>query len=309
MNLLHRLLAGLLLLVASAAHAQDPAQLRIGYQKASVSLVLAKENGLLEQRFPQTRIQWIEFPAGPQMLEALNVGSLDLGSTGDIPPIFAQAAGADLLYVGVEPPKPQAETVVVPKDSPIRSVAELKGKRVAFQKGSSSHNLLLRLLQQAGLTLSDIQPLYLTPADARAAFESGKVDAWGIWDPWYSALLLGGNARLLADGSEVGLSGPFYLSSREYAGANPAFVQQVLDSLNQAEALTRSDEAGSVAIMARVTGLSPAVIAETFKHRPPSPNRPLGDADIAAQQRTADLFLAERILPRAVDISAARWKP
>jgi sulfonate transport system substrate-binding protein len=308
-RLFNRLLAGLLLLVAGSAQAQDPAHLRIGYQKASVSLVLAKEHGLLEKRFPQTQIQWIEFPAGPQMLEALNVGSLDIGSTGDIPPIFAQAAGADLFYVGVEPPKPQAETVVVPRDSPIRSVAELKGKRVAFQKGSSSHNLLLRLLQKEGLSLKDIQPLYLTPADARAAFESGRVDAWAIWDPWYSALLLDGHARLLADGSAVGLSGPFYLSSREYAGANPAFIHQVLDALNEAEALTRSDEAGSVAIMARVTGLAPAVIEETFRHRPPSPIQPVGDADIAAQQRTADLFLAERILPRAVDISAARWKP
>ncbi|MBG6291987.1 hypothetical protein [Pseudomonas nitroreducens] len=105
------------------------------------------------------------------------------------------------------------------------------------------------------------------------------------------------------------MSGPFYLSSREYAGANPEFIRQVLDSLNQAEALTRSDETGSVAIMARVTGLSPDVIAETFKHRPPSPIRPLEDADIAAQQRTADLFLAERILPRTVDVSAARWRP
>lgn len=309
MKRLHRLLAGLLMVVAGAAQAEAPAQLRIGYQKASVSLVLAKEHRLLEQRFPQTQIQWIEFPAGPQMLEALNVGSLDLGSTGDIPPIFAQAAGADLLYVGVEPPKPQAETVVVPKDSPIHDVAELKGKRVAFQKGSSSHNLLLRLLQQAGLTLRDIQPLYLTPADARAAFESGKVDAWAIWDPWYSALLLGGNARLLTDGSAVGLSGPFYLSSREYAESNPAFVRRVLETINEAEALTRSDEADSVAIMARVTGLAPAVIEETFKHRPPSPIRPLEDADIAAQQRTADLFLAERILPRAIDIRAARWMP
>lgn len=313
MRLFNRLLAGLLLLAAGAVQAQSqdqiPAQLRIGFQKASVSLVLAKEHGLLEKRFPQTQIQWIEFPAGPQMLEALNVGSLDLGATGDIPPIFAQAAGADLLYIGVEPPKPQAETVVVPKDSPIHSVAELRGKRVAFQKGSSSHNLLLRLLQKEGLSLKDIQPLYLTPADARAAFESGRVDAWAIWDPWYSALLLDGHARLLADGSTVGLSGPFYLSSREYAGANPAFIHQVLDSLNEAEAMTRSDEAGSVAIMARITGLAPAVIAETFKHRPASPVQPVSDADIAAQQRTADLFLAERILPRAVDISSARWKP
>uniref|UniRef100_UPI003989E785 PhnD/SsuA/transferrin family substrate-binding protein n=1 Tax=Serratia sp. (in: enterobacteria) TaxID=616 RepID=UPI003989E785 len=141
------------LALTNAAVAQDsaPAQFRIGYQKGSVSLVLAKTHQLLEQRFPATHISWIEFPAGPQMLEALNVGSIDLGSTGDIPPIFAQAAGADLLYVGVEPPKPKAEVILVPENSPIHSVAELKGHKVAFQKGSSSHNLLLRALQRDGL--------------------------------------------------------------------------------------------------------------------------------------------------------------
>ncbi len=101
-------LAGIISLVwINTASAQDPAQFRIGYQKGSISLVLAKTHRLLEQRFPNTKISWIEFPAGPQMLEALNVGSIDLGSTGDIPPIFAQAAGADLLYVGVEPPNPR----------------------------------------------------------------------------------------------------------------------------------------------------------------------------------------------------------
>ena len=177
-------LTGLLSLVwATAAAAQDPAQFRIGYQKGSVSLVLAKSHRLLEERFPATRISWIEFPAGPQMLEALNVGSIDLGSTGDIPPIFAQAAGADLLYVGVEPPKPKAEVILVPENSPIKTVADLKGHKVAFQKGSSSHNLLLRSLQKAGLKFTDIQPAYLTPADARAAFQQGNVDAWAIWDP------------------------------------------------------------------------------------------------------------------------------
>ncbi len=121
--------------LAGAAQAADPATLRIGYQKGSISLVLAKQHRLLEQRFANTRVEWIEFPAGPQMLEALNIGSLDIGSTGDIPPIFAQAAGADLLYIGAEPAKPQAEVILVPKDSPISAVGELKGKRIALQKG------------------------------------------------------------------------------------------------------------------------------------------------------------------------------
>lgn len=157
-------LSGLLSL-STLAHAADaaPDVLRIGYQKSSISMVLAKNHQLLEKRYPQTKISWVEFPAGPQMLEALNIGSIDLGSTGDIPPIFAQAAGADLVYVGVEPAKPKAEVILVPKNSPIQTVAELKGHKVAFQKGSSSHNLLLRALQQAGLKFTDIQATYLTP--------------------------------------------------------------------------------------------------------------------------------------------------
>jgi len=128
-------------------------------------------------------VQWIEFPAGPQMLEALNIGSLDVGSTGDIPPLFAQAAGADLVYIGAEPAKPSAEVILVKDDSALRQVADLKGRKVALQKGSSSHNLVLRALNKTGLGFKDIQPVYLSPADARAAFEHGSVDAWAVWDP------------------------------------------------------------------------------------------------------------------------------
>lgn len=223
MRVLH--LAMLLLLgCMGSAQAADPQALRIGYQKGSISLVLAKQHRLLEQRFAHTQVEWIEFPAGPQMLEALNIGSLDIGSTGDIPPIFAQAAGADLLYIGAEPAKPQAEVILVPKDSPISAVGELKGKRIALQKGSSAHNLLLRALAKAGLGIADVQPVYLAPADARAAFERGSVDAWVIWDPFYSAIDLEGKARLLADGQGLGLIGPFMLGARPYVEANGAFV-------------------------------------------------------------------------------------
>ena len=201
-NIIKLALVGLLSVSTIAVAAESsPEALRIGYQKGSIGMVLAKSHQLLEKRYPQSKISWVEFPAGPQMLEALNVGSIDLGSTGDIPPIFAQAAGADLVYVGVEPPKPKAEVILVAENSPIKTVADLKGHKVAFQKGSSSHNLLLRALRQAGLKFTDIQPTYLTPADARAAFQQGNVDAWAIWDPYYSAALLQGGVRVLKDGT------------------------------------------------------------------------------------------------------------
>lgn len=297
----------LALLLAPLAWAEAPDTLRIGYQKGSIALVLAKEHGLLEKHFPQTHIQWVEFPAGPQMLEALNVGALDVGSTGDIPPLFAQAAGADLVYIGAEPPKPQAETLLVRSASPLHSVAELKGHKVAFQKGSSSHNLVLRALNQAGLNYSDITPVYLSPADARAAFEQGSVDAWAIWEPYTSQVLLGGQARLLANGEGLGLSGPLYTARRPYAEANGAFIEDLLAQLSAAESLTRSQRDASLALLTRSMGLPRDVITRYMDNRPPSPILPIDANMIAAQQKTADLFYQNHLLPKALDVNQMKW--
>lgn len=300
-----------LLTISAWSHAADsaPDALRIGYQKGSVSMVLAKSHQLLEKRYPGTKISWIEFPAGPQMLEALNVGSIDLGSTGDIPPIFAQAAGADLVYVGSEPAKPKAEVILVPEDSPIKTVAGLKGHKVAFQKGSSSHNLLLRALQQAGLKFTDIQPAYLTPADARAAFQQGNVDAWAIWDPYYSAALLQGKVRVLKDGSDLKQTGSFYLATRPYAEKNGAFVQNVLQTFTEADALTLSQRQQSTELLAKTMGLPQAVIASYLNHRPPTAITPVSEETARRQQQTADLFYDNHLVPKKVDIQSRIWQP
>ncbi|HCC0889931.1 TPA: sulfonate ABC transporter substrate-binding protein [Salmonella enterica] len=304
-------LAGIMTLStwAHAVESTPPDTLRIGYQKGSISMVLAKSHQLLEKRYPQTQISWVEFPAGPQMLEALNVGSIDLGSTGDIPPIFAQAAGADLLYVGVEPPKPKAEVILVPEKSPISSVAALKGHRVAFQKGSSSHNLLLRALQQAGLKFTDIQPVYLSPADARAAFQQGNVDAWAIWDPYYSAALLQGGVRVLKDGTDLKQTGSFYLAARPYAEENGAFIQGVLHTFSQADALTIAQRDESILLLAKTMGLPAQVIATYLDHRPPTTISPVSAPVADLQQQTADLFYDNRLIPKKIDIRQRIWRP
>lgn len=297
-----------LLAVTQTALAADPATLRIGYQKGSIALVLAKQHDLLEKRFPKTDVKWIEFPAGPQMLEALNVGALDVGSTGDIPPLFAQAAGADLVYIGAEPPKPSAETILVRNHSPLHSVADLKGKKVAFQKGSSSHNLILRALNNAGLSYKDIQPVYLPPADARAAFEQGSVDAWAIWEPYSSLALSQSPSHVLANGEGLGLSGPVYTARREYAQDNGAFIHDLLDELTTAEALTRSQREDSLNVLTDFMGLPAEVVARYMDNRPPSPILPIDEGIIQAQQATADLFFQNRLLPKAIEVKKAAWK-
>jgi sulfonate transport system substrate-binding protein len=296
-----------LLSLTSPVMAADPATLRIGYQKGSIALLLAKEHGLLEKRFPQTAVQWIEFPAGPQMLEAMNVNALDIGSTGDIPPLFAQAAGADLVYVGTEPPKPQAETILVRADSPLKDIADLKGKKVAFQRGSSSHNLILRALNKAGLSYQDIQPMNLPPSNARAAFEQGSVDAWAIWEPYSSLALSQGNVRVLANGEGLNLSGPVYTARRAYAQANGSFVHALLDELTAAEGLTRSQRDESLSVVKKYMGLPDGVIASYLDNRPPSPILPIDENIINAQQMTADLFFQNKLLPKKIDVREAVW--
>jgi sulfonate transport system substrate-binding protein len=179
-----------------AALAEERRVLRIGYQKYG-TLTLLKGRGTLDQRLAAQGIavKWTEFPAGPVLLEGLNVGSIDFGTVGEAPPIFAQAAGANLVYVANEPPAPASEAIVVPKASTLSSLAELKGRKVALNKGSNVHYLLVRALEKAGLKYGDITPVYLPPADARAAFERGSVDAWVIWDPFLAAAQTARRAR------------------------------------------------------------------------------------------------------------------
>jgi sulfonate transport system substrate-binding protein len=177
---------------------------RIGYQKYG-TLVLLKGKGLLEEKLEKIgyTVTWTEFPAGPQLLEALNVGAVDFGTTGETPPIFAQAAGAPLIYIAHEPPAARGEAILVPKDSPIKTVADLKGKTVTLNKGSNVHYLLVKALEEAGLRYSDIKTSFLPPADARAAFEQGAVDAWVIWDPFQAAAEVAIEARELRNGEAL----------------------------------------------------------------------------------------------------------
>src|SRR3954451_13187063 len=201
---------------ASFGQAPDKV-VRIGYQKYG-KLVLLKGKGSLEEKLKAVgyKVAWTEFPSGPPLLEALNVGAIDFGNTGEAPPIFAQAAGAPIQYVAYEPPAPKGEAILVPKDSKLTSVADLKGKKVALNKGSNVHYLLVKALEKAGVKYSDIEPAFLAPADARAAFERGAVDAWVIWDPFQAAAEAATGARTLTDGTNIVANYQFYFSSKKF---------------------------------------------------------------------------------------------
>jgi sulfonate transport system substrate-binding protein len=294
---------------AAQAQSDTPAQLRIGFQKSAVNLVILKQQGALERRFPATKLQWIEFPAGPQLLEALAVGSLEIGLTGDSPPVFAQAAGKDLRYVGAEPPKPRSSAILVKADSPIQTLAELKGKKLALQKGSSAHYLTVRALAKAGLQWSDITPIYLPPSDARAAFEKGAVDAWAIWDPFYAATELAVRPRVLATGRDLASNNSFYLASRPFATEHTATLLALFEELTRADRFVQQKRPEAIKLIADFSGLDAGVVSLFLQRRPPSPVGPLTAATVIDQQRVADAFHRIGLIPKPVKVADIVWRP
>ena len=302
--------SGPIALAQPARGAEVPlAQLRIGYQKSAANLVIVKQSGWLEKRYPTAKIAWIEFPAGPQLLEALAVGSLEFGLTGDAPPVFAQAAGKDLVYVGAEPSKPDSSAILVQKDSPLGTLSDLRGKKVALQKGSSAHYLLVRAVEKGGLKWSDIQPIYLTPADARAAFERKSVDAWAIWDPFYAATELAIQPRVLSNGRGLSGNNSFYLASRGFAEQHAAVVAVLFEELTRADRLVQQDRAAAIKLIAEFSGLDAGVVSLFLQRRPPSPVSPVQQATVRDQQRVADAFQQLGLIPKPVDVAQAVWRP
>jgi sulfonate transport system substrate-binding protein len=279
--------------------------LRVGFQKYG-TLTLLKARGDLEKRLAPLGIEvkWSEFPAGPQLLEGLNVGSIDFGTVGEAPPIFAQAAGADLVYVANQPPAPQAEAIVVPKDSPLKSVADLKGKKVALNKGSNVHYLLVKALEKAGVAYTDIQTVFLPPADARAAFERGAVDAWAIWDPFLAAAEEQIGARVLTDGRSLVSNHQFYLASRPYADKNPQVVAAIIDELVKLDAWAIKSVKDVAVVLAPQIGLD-VNIAELAASRFAYGIKPITPAVAAEQQKIADAFFELKLIPKAIRVADA----
>ena len=307
---LHGLAAMALALSTFGAHAEPAKELRIGFQKSASLFVLQKAQGTLEKRLaPQgVAVKWVEFPAGPQLLEGLNVGAIDVGFVGEAPPIFAQAAGARFVYVGNDPAAPLAEALVVPKDSPLKSVADLKGKRIALNKGSNVHYLLVKLLEKNGLKYSDITPVFLPPADARAAFEKGAVDAWVIWDPFLAAAEHQINARQLADGTGLVHSYSYYLAQTDYAKANPHVIGELFANTQEAAKFVQADVPRAAALVAPLQGLDAAVV-ETSLKRYRFGVVPLTPAVAAEQQKVADTFYELKLIPKPVRIADALPAP
>jgi sulfonate transport system substrate-binding protein len=291
----------------SAAAQEVLKEFKVGYQKSSGILVAARQQQALEKRLKGLgvdTVRWVEFQFGPPLLEALGSGSVDIGTVGDTPPIFAQAAGANLLYVAAAPATQSA--TLVPTDSPIKSVADLKGKKVAIAKGSSSHNFTVQALKRAGLSFTDIAPVYLAPADAAAAFASGRVDAWTIWDPYWAIAQKRHDARAIVTTNDGLASHTFYLANKTTATKAPQVLHAALDELKQVTAWAARNRDALAQLTAEVTGVE-LEAQKIATNRYPIELNPITDAVVRQQQEIADTFLALGLIPKAITVSDIVW--
>ncbi len=283
-------------------------EIRIGYQKNGV-LVIARQQATLEKHFASQGIavKWVEFSSGPPMLEAMNVGSIDYGAVGDSPPIFAQSAGAAIVYAAGQPVT-NGQGILVRSNSPIRSIMDLKGKRVGFTKGSSAHNIVVQTLEKAGLAYTDITPVYLTPPDAGPAFADGSIDAWSIWDPYFAIGEIKQQGRILVNASEITRTNSFYIANRDLAKNHGPMLQQIIDVTSAAAKWAEEHREEVAKSLSAVTGI-PLDVQTAAANRSSFAVGPITDDIVATQQGVADRFFKLGLIPKPVVVRDAVWKP
>lgn len=300
-------LAAPALLLGGKARAGTKGTLKIGYQKAAVALALGKAKGVFEAKLNPLGydVQWAEFTSGPPLLEALAAGAVNFGFTGEPPVIFAQAAGAPLVYAGATSPGPHALGILKPAGSKLGSVAELAGKNVAVAKGSSAHYLLVSALAHANVPYASVNKVFLQPADARAAFAKGDVDAWSIWDPFFAGAQAAGGV-LLTDGAGLMPNRSYYTAGRDFANAHPDAIHAAFDVINALEVWEDKNQDAAAAALSPSIGLPPVVL-KTWLARQKYGVTPLTSEIFAGQQQIADAFFKLGLIPSQINVSADAW--
>jgi sulfonate transport system substrate-binding protein len=297
-------------LIGAGTTASAASEVNFSFQQSSAVLLALKMKATLDQPFAAKGAQpnWHQFS---RILDAMTSGAIQFhGDSADAVPLFAQTAGAPLSYYAMESASPHAEALIVPASSPIRTLADLRGKSVAFSKGSGAHFLTLGALRRAGLSIADIRPVYLEAADGGMAYQAGHVDAWAIWDPFLAITQARSPVRVLADGTGITSYNRYYMVETAFAQAHPDLVRIVFDALVAAGRALHTDPAGARRLLVPLWGNVPPDVIDVVVRRRSFGVQPVTAAALAEQQSIADAFHDAGILPRRLDLQAVPvWRP
>jgi aliphatic sulfonates family ABC transporter substrate-binding protein len=285
----------------------DAGVIRIGYQKLGL-LMLAKSYGALDAALGArgVRLEWSEHEGGIQIVEALRENRLDVGVVGNCPAVVAQAAEVPIVYLAAEPPAPRGAGVVVPAESPITSVADLRGRTIAVNRAAQAHYLLIKALEEAGLSRDEVEIRFEPPERALSAFREGRVEAWAIWDPWLSTARLELGARVLRDATGLLENSVYYVARRAFAEQRSDLLEDFVSHLDLAARWVRRDPVHAAEIVAAELGVSTRALVASFERE--LGTVPVTDELIAAQQDIADNLLRLRLIDRAVSVADAQWR-
>ncbi|WP_438346593.1 aliphatic sulfonate ABC transporter substrate-binding protein [Methylorubrum populi] len=283
---------------------------RLSYQRSSTLLTVLKARGTLEERLGAQGfgVSWHLFT---KVIEPMNTGAVDLhADVADAVPIFTQSAGAPLTFYAMEAGSPRAEAIIVPDESPIRTVADLKGRTVGVSKGSGCHFILAGALKRAGLRFADIRPAYLEAADGLAAFERGGIEAWSIWDPFLAIVQAKRPVRVLADATGLSSYNRYYTVNDRFVAEQPEVVATVFAALVEAGQWVKANPAAAVALLAPIWGDLPPPVVATVNERRSYAVRAVDRAVLSEQQAIADTFHEAGLIPRRLDATAVSlWQP
>lgn len=296
--------------VSNSAASGEKKVIRIVRSKQLTALAVLEKQGTLEKAFQPLgyEVKWAEFAAGPQQLEALNANGLDIASTAESPPIFSQAAGTPLVYLGATATNGKPVALLVGKDSPIQSVQDLKGKKIAFQKASIGHYLAVKAFEKEGLTINDFESVFLPPADASAAFSQGKVDGWFIWDPFITRTELNGVGRVLLDGEKLRDTRNYYTTTRKFYEGNKDAIKLFFEELEKADAWVKANPKEVATLLAGVTKIEPNIL-EKMHSKYEYGLRPITEDIIKEQEKVAEFWFRLKLIPNKPDVRAGFLKP
>ena len=284
----------------STVQAGDLQPLRVANQKSTIKALLEASG---ESQNVPYEIKWSEFPSASPLGEALNAGAVDVGALGDAPYVFALGAGASIKVISIIHAEGRNTTaLLVPKDSPIKTAADLKGKKIVTGRGSIGHYLAIKALNDAGLTTQDVQFIFLLPAESRLVLDNGTADAWATWDPYTTVVTSQSNARVLVSGKHL-LSNHLYFAATGQAIADKRVqLDDFVARIDRAYAWANTHPEQYAAAQAKITGLPLAVHIEVAKDTHLSPVA-IDDTVIHGLQATADTYVKEGLLSKHIDVS------
>jgi sulfonate transport system substrate-binding protein len=284
--------------------------IRFSYQRSSTLLTLLKANGTLEKRLG-TKDFGVSWNLFDNVIPPMNAGAVDFhGDVADAIPVFTQSAGAPLTFYAKEEDSPTAEAIIVRAESPIHSIADLKGKTVAVSRGSGCHFILAGALKRAGLNFNDITPAYLVPSDAGIAFERGSIDAWAIWDPILAITEAKLATRTLSDATGFSSYSRYYTVNNSFVAAHPDLVAIVFDALVETGLWVKQNPEAAAAQLAPLWGGIPQSIIATVNRRRSYSVKPVFKEGLGEQQAIADTFFDAGLIPKHIDATDVRiWHP